>query len=285
MLRKDLHEANRLSWNAATPAHNSHKRDQARFLREGGSTLFPEELALLGPVKGKRLLHLQCNAGQDTLSLAALGAQVTGVDISDEAISFARALSRDSGLPGHFERADVFDWLEAAAPDSFELAFCSYGAIPWLSDLGPWARGLARVLAPGGRFVTMEFHPFMWCFEPDAEGRLQLTYPYAGGVHVQTAGVHDYVAQSGAGLVPSGFEPGVQDFQNPHPDHGFQWGFGDILGALLSAGLTLERFEEYPYANGWNGLPGMREVGPRRYALAEGVPSLPLMYGLSARKG
>ena len=284
MLRKDLHEANRLSWNAATPAHNSHKGDQARFLREGGSTLFPEELALLGPVRGKRLVHLQCNAGQDSLSLAALGAEVTGVDISDEAIAFAQALSRDAGLPARFERADVFDWLEAVPEGSFDLAFCSYGAIPWLSDLGPWARGLSRLLAPGGRFAVVEFHPFMWCFEPDADGRLQLTYPYAGGVHVQTSGVNDYVALSGPGLVPWGYEPGVQDFRNPHPDHGFQWGLGDLLGALLSAGLTLERFEEYPYANGWNGLPGMREVAPRRYALPESVPSLPLMYGLSARK-
>jgi hypothetical protein len=79
MLKKELHEANRLSWDVATRAHNSHKGDQARFLREGGSTLFPEELELLGELRGRSLLHLQCNAGQDTLSLAARGATVTGV--------------------------------------------------------------------------------------------------------------------------------------------------------------------------------------------------------------
>lgn len=284
MPRKDLHEANRLTWNAATAAHNSHKGDQARFLREGGSTLFPEELALLGPLEGQRLLHLQCNAGQDSLSLAARGARVTGVDISDEAIAFATRLSRDAGLPATFERADVFDWLEAAPPARFDLAFSSYGAIPWLSELGAWARGLARVLAPGGHFALVEFHPFFWCFEPDAQGRLQLAYPYAGGAHVQTAGVGDYVAQSAEGLVPWGFEPGVQGFVNPHPDHSFQWGLADVLGALLAAGFTLERFEEYPWANGCRLLPGMREVGPRRYALPEGVPALPLMYGLRARR-
>ena len=69
---REYHEENRLAWNEATKAHNSHKGDQARFLREGGSTLFPEEVALLGDIDGKRLLHLQCNAGQDTLSLARL---------------------------------------------------------------------------------------------------------------------------------------------------------------------------------------------------------------------
>ncbi|BAZ23858.1 putative methyltransferase [Kalymmatonema gypsitolerans NIES-4073] len=86
-LRKDLHEENRLSWNEATKAHNSHKGDQAKFFRLGGSTLFPEEKELLGDIAGLSLVHLQCNAGQDTLSLVQLGAVATGVDISDEAIA------------------------------------------------------------------------------------------------------------------------------------------------------------------------------------------------------
>src|SRR5512138_2528139 len=98
MIRKDLHEVNRAAWNAATEAHNSHKADQARFLREGGETIFPEEIALLGDLAGQRLLHLQCNAGQDTLSLVRRGARATGVDISDTAIEFARRLSADAGI-------------------------------------------------------------------------------------------------------------------------------------------------------------------------------------------
>ena len=95
-MKQDLHEANRLSWNAATVAHNSHKGDQAAFFRKGGSTLFPEEARLLGDVKGLSVLHLQCNAGQDSLSIARLGAEVTGVDISDEAVDFATRLSQQS---------------------------------------------------------------------------------------------------------------------------------------------------------------------------------------------
>src|SRR5216683_5023081 len=93
--RSVLHEENRLSWNEATIAHNSHKGDQAKFFREGGNKLFAEEKALLGDIKGLRLVHLQCNAGQDTLSLAQMGALVTGVDISDIAIDFARQLAQD----------------------------------------------------------------------------------------------------------------------------------------------------------------------------------------------
>ena len=95
-LKKDLHERNRLSWNAATQAHNSHKRDQAGFLRRGGSTLYKEEIELLGDVTGLSLVHLQCNSGQDTLSWAARGARVTGVDISDEAIAFGRVFRQNT---------------------------------------------------------------------------------------------------------------------------------------------------------------------------------------------
>src|SRR5687768_17297343 len=148
-LVSELHEQNRRSWNYATRAHNAHKGDQAAFLRGGGSTLFPEELELLGDVGGKRVVHLQCNAGQDSLSIAARGAHVTGVDISDEAIGFARTLSAESGIAATFERADVFDWLASAA-EQFDIAFASYGALCWLSDVPTWARGVARVLAPGG---------------------------------------------------------------------------------------------------------------------------------------
>src|SRR3990170_7185077 len=93
--RKAIHEQNRKSWNEATKAHNSHKADQAKFFREGGNKLDVEEFSVLGELRGKSVLHLQCNSGQDTLSIKQSGAErVAGVDISDEAIEFARGLSR-----------------------------------------------------------------------------------------------------------------------------------------------------------------------------------------------
>ena len=133
MANRPRHEDNRRGWNLATEAHNSHKADQAAFLRAGGSTLFPEELEMLGDLAGRTLLHLQCNAGQDTLSLARRGATVTGVDISDTAIAFARQLAADSGIPATFERADVYDWLAeaASAGRQFDVVFSSYGFLCW----------------------------------------------------------------------------------------------------------------------------------------------------------
>jgi SAM-dependent methyltransferase len=278
-LRKDLHEQNRLSWNEATKAHNSHKRDQAKFLREGGSTLHRTEIALLGDLRGKRLVHLQCNAGQDTLSLASLGAEVTGVDISDEAISFARQLSADSGIPGTFVRADVYDYLAEVKEGSFDVAFCSYGALPWLSDIALWGKGVARLLAPGGRFVAVEGHPFMWVLGE----QLELKYQYSGGAEVPDPGVHDYVALAGESLTPSGFQEGVKDFKNPHPDVSFQWGMAEILTALIGPGLRIDRFEEYPFTV-WRAFAA-QVVGPdKHFHLPETIPQIPQMFGLVASK-
>lgn len=284
MIRKDLHEENRLSWNAATVAHNSHKQDQARFFRQGGSTLFPEELALLGDLTGKSLLHLQCNAGQDTLSLAALGADALGVDISDEAIAFARSLSAATDIDARFERADVYDWLAAAAGNKkrFDIVFSSYGALVWLSDLAAWAAGLARVLKPGGRLVLVEFHPFAMVFDYDWSHR----FPYFGQGQAMTweGGVGDYVAMSGPALAPSGYVDGLAQFENPHRCHEFAHSVADLISAVLAAGLHLETWREYPYSNGARLFENMVEgPGKRMYPPAD-TPNLPLMFGLVAHK-
>ena len=163
MIRRDLHQRNRLAWDAATRAHSSHKSDMAGFLGAGGTTLFDEEVRLLlgregasldairaageRPLAGLRLLHAPCNAGQDTLSLALLGAEVVGVDISVVAISEAQALSRAAGIPATFHRADLFDWLPAAAAagERFDLAFMSYGVLLWMSDLAAFVAGMAAL--------------------------------------------------------------------------------------------------------------------------------------------
>lgn len=282
---RGLHEENRLSWNAATEAHNSHKGDQAAFYRAGGNKLYPEERELLGDIRGLDVVHLQCNSGQDTLSLAQMGARVTGVDISDTAIDFARRLSADSGVPATFERSDVYDWLErtAATEQRFDVAFCSYGAICWLSDLGTWARGIASILKPGGRFVTVDFHP-AWLMLGDD---WTLEYPYSGfgepKVVTSPEGIGDYVAMELRTARPDEALAGVRDFRNPHPVHDFMWGIGDIVTVLLDAGLTLTGLREYPYANSAH-FPAMRTTAEGRFVPPEGVPPIPLMYGIAARK-
>ncbi|HEX4204787.1 MAG TPA: methyltransferase domain-containing protein, partial [Ktedonobacteraceae bacterium] len=276
-MRKDLHEENRLSWNAATLAHNSHKGDQAAFFRNGGSTLRPEERELLGNAEGLSIVHLQCNSGQDTLSIARLGATVTGVDISDTAIDFARQLSQDSGIPATWQRMDVYDWLEETVQSEqrFDIVFCSYGAICWLSNLDGWARGINNILKPGGRFITVEFHPVMGMFNE----KLERIYDYFVGGQPFTweEGVSDYVAVSREGLTSEHSLEGIKDFKNPHRVHEFFWGIGQIVTALLTAGLQLTALKEYPYSNGFKPFDQMQALPDRRWSVPEGQPNMPLM--------
>ena len=277
----EAHEQNRQSWNAATPRHNSHKGDQAAFLRVGGGTLFTEELGLLGELSGKRLLHLQCNSGQDSLSLAKRGAAVTGVDISDEAIAFARGLSAESGIPGDFVRADVLDYL-GETEEAFDLVFSSYGFIGWLSNLDSWAHGIARVLAPGGRVVLMEFHSIAFMFDE----HLRLRWPYStdGQAIDDTEGVSDYVARAGEALLHGApvAAPVDEGWVNPHRSVQFGWGIGDLLTALLGAGLRIDGVQEYGHSNGWRPFEGMVALPGRRWALPEGTPAFPLMFSVVA---
>ena len=284
MERRDLREQNRLSWNGAVGAHDSHRGDLAGFLRGGGSTLFPEELELLGNLEGKALAHLQCNSGGDSLSLALRGAVVTGVDISEEAVSSARRLSAEAGIPAEFERADVYDWLEEAALRGrrFDAVFSSYGIICWLPHLEAWARGIAAVLRSGGRFVLVDFHPAAEMF--DERWVHARAYPSGGERLLLEEGVGDYVAGSAGGLTPAGFEEGHRGFENPNRCHLFRWGLGEVITALAAAGLRIAVLKEFPYANGERPFSGMRESPGRRMFPPESVPALPLLYGISAEK-
>jgi SAM-dependent methyltransferase len=282
MVHRNLREQNRLSWNTVVGVHNSHRGDLAGFLREGGNTLFPEERALLGDVNGKTLAHLQCNSGGDSLSLTLLGASVTGVDISDEAISFARQLSSRSGIPADFVRADVYDWLTAQQESSFHVVYCSYGVVCWLPDLRVWARAIASVLRPGGRFVIVDFHPAAMMF--DEHWNHVYAYYSGGELLTDDAGVGDYVAEAGGGLTPAGFVEGVSDFDNPQRCHLFQWGLGEVVTAVAGAGLRITVLQEYPYSNGERHFAEMRELPGRRMVPPESVPAVPLMYGIHACK-
>ncbi|WP_245860803.1 class I SAM-dependent methyltransferase [Candidatus Chloroploca asiatica] len=274
-------EHNRHSWNAAVEAHASHRPGLQHYLRTGGLTVFPEELALLGEMTGRSLLHLFCNTGHESLSFNRLGATVTGVDLSDAAIAYARSLAEATGLQATFVQADVYAYLSAAAHAglSFDRIYCGYGAICWLRDLATFASGVAAILAPEGRFVLVEFHPTSNMFDP--EWRLRYNYPH-GGELLTLDGVGDYVGAAGGGLSPGGFAEGVRDFVNPHQCHLYRWGIGEIVSAFAAAGLRIRRLQEFFYVNGEKPFARMRLDDQRRYYPPDDVPKIPLMYGLVA---
>lgn len=277
-----LLEETRQSWNVATRAHNAHKQAQGPWLREN-STLFPEELGLLGDVSGQQLLHLCCNSGQDTVSLAKHhGALCTGVDFSDEALSTARALAAEAGAEVSFQQDEAVHFVESTTA-RFDVVFGSYGFLPWMRDLPRLLRGIRRVLRPGGRFVVLEFHPMAWSFD---EG-FRLRDPYFTDQPFSEP-VSDYVGNAGGALSPSGHQETVEPYHNPHRAHAFQQPTAEIVMAVLGAGLALEGLYEWPYSNGCRIHDGLVPMGAeglpaRRFTTPPGVPSLPLMLGLLAR--
>ncbi len=258
--------------------------DQAAFLRGGGSTLFPEELQLVDEVEGKSLAHLMCNSGQDSLCLARLGARVTGVDISDEAVATARRLSAETSIPAGFERADIYTWLSESQKQgrTFDIVFMSYGALVWLSDIDRWASGVGQILVPNGMLAVMDFHPVAmmldenWCTK----------FPYFGDGSpvVGAEGVQDYVADTEALLAPGGYHEGVTDYVNPHAEYSFSWSMGQIVTAVIRAGLQITQFVEYPFSNACALGNGMTVDKGRRLYAPESVGDLPLMFGLAAKK-
>lgn len=262
------HEDNRQSWNAATRQHHSHKPDLINRYKEGWNNLYPEDMELLGNLTGKSVVHLQCNDGQDTLSIARhVGGTVTGVDISDEAINFARRMSDETGIHATFIRSDIFDWFEKNT-EAYDVVYTSYGAINWISSIREWAQGIMETLKPGGKLVLVEFHPLIGMYEND----WTLQYDYMGSSHEESEGVGDYVGDDYDGA-----------FQNPHRAHEFCHGIGDIISAVLRAGLTLTHFKEYDFINGWKRFPVMRTEGRRHY-LPDDKPTMALMFSLVAIK-
>ena len=159
-------EIHRKSGNQRVDVHmDSEFYDMKGFL-SGKSSLNSIELELLGDIRGKEILHLQCHFGQDTISLARTGAIATGVDLSDKAIQKAQELASQCGVEASFIQCDIYD-LPKHLDRQFDIVFTSYGTIGWLPDLDKWAGIVSRYLKPKGKFVFVELHPVVWMFYDD----------------------------------------------------------------------------------------------------------------------
>jgi len=185
-MNKEQHylDINRASWNSRTDSHlKSEFYDLPGFL-QGRSSLNDIELDLLDDIQGKTILHLQCHFGQDTISLSRLGAEVTGVDLSDKAIESARKIAEQTNADVRFICCDLYD-LPNHLDQQFDYVFTSYGTIGWLPDLDKWAKVISSFLKPNGKFVFVEFHPVVWMFDDNFE---KIGYRYFNsGAIIETA--------------------------------------------------------------------------------------------------
>lgn len=166
---------NRERWDERVPLHLASAFYDVKGFLAGASSLRDFELDELGDVDGMTLIHPQCHFGQDTISWARRGARVTGLDFSAPAIDAARELSERAGIGATWIQADVYDAVEAGEGVRHDVVYTGLGALNWLPDVERWARVMAGLLAPGGRFYLAEFHPFAGVF---GDRDLTVTYPY-----------------------------------------------------------------------------------------------------------
>jgi len=226
-LRKNLDH-----WNEVTPIHaRSSFYDVAGF-KSGKTVLRPIELGELGDVAGKSLLHLQCHFGMDTLSWARLGAKVTGVDFSGEAIALARSLARETGISAAFIHSDIYD-LPKVLDGKFDIVFTSYGVLCWLPDLTRWGQIIAGYLKKGGVFYIVEEHPIMNMFETGTENdnmEMKCSY-FPGNGPTEWGPGYDYTEWN-AKVVH-----GTCEWTHP---------LSEIQNSLVDAGLRIMFLHEFP---------------------------------------
>ncbi len=265
MTKKPL-EMNRSFWDEAVAVNLGSKFYDVDGFRKGACSLKQPELDLVGDVTGKRLLHLQCHFGMDSLSWARRGAKVTGVDFSPVAIEAAEHLSEETEVAARFVCADVTD-LDAEFSESFDIVFSSWGVVGWIPDLDRWARNIARLLAPGGSFCLAEFHPQAYVFGDRSEGQnLAIAYPYFGN------GSFDCEQEQGCYADPAAvFE---------HPERCW-WThtMAELLTAFADRDLQIERFEELPHCP-YGVFPFTVDDGQGMWRLAADREGLPLSFVL-----
>lgn len=255
---------NRASWNERVPIHVASDFYDVEGFKAGRSTLRAYEIADVGPVRGKDLVHLQCHFGLDTLSWAKRGARVVGVDFSAPAVEAARHLAAEMRVRAEFVVANVYD-APAALRRRFDIVYTGRGALCWLPDVGPWAKVVARLLRPGGVFYLTEFHPAEWMF---AEDSLAVKYDYF------TSGPGLAQTQSGSYAEPRAATTHDETIQWNHT-------IGEVITSLIAAGLEIQFVRERPTTD-YRRWPFLLPTGDRGWRVPEGMPSLPLMYVVRA---
>lgn len=268
---------NRRLWDAWTPIHTSGEfYDVARFRDDPQDVrIQPWEREEVGEVSGKRLLHLQCHFGLDTLSWARLGAaHVTGVDFSEPAIAFARELAAETGLAerSRFEVANVYDLPGPLAGETFDVVYTGRGALCWLPDLGPWAEAIGGFLAPGGIFYIHEAHPIMWAIADEQQTPNDIHFGF------------DYWGTGGTITFPvEGSYADLTAEVDAEVEHSWMHSLGEIVTLLAGQGLRIELLDEKPVVD-WP-MPFLVPIGEDRYSFPpEQRERFPLMYSLRARK-
>jgi 2-polyprenyl-3-methyl-5-hydroxy-6-metoxy-1,4-benzoquinol methylase len=257
---KDYIAKNKHAWNEKTSVHvDSEFYHHTDFL-EGKTSLKEIELALLGNIAGKKILHLQCHFGQDTLSLARMGADVTGIDFSDKAIAFAQKTNQELGLNAKFICCDIYT-LPQHLQEQFDIVFTSYGTIGWLPDMDKWASVIAHFLKPQGQFVFVEFHPVVWMYDNHFK---HIAYNYFNTEAIVEIEKGTYADKEASIEIET-----------------ISWNhsLSEVIGNLMKHQIQLIDFQEYDYSP-YACFQDLEEISPSRFVIKHIGNKLPMVYSL-----
>jgi ubiquinone/menaquinone biosynthesis C-methylase UbiE len=255
---------NLVAWNTKVDIHvQSEFYSNEKFLA-GDNTLKEIELALLGDVRGKKILHLQCHFGQDTISLARMGAHVTGVDFSDKAIAMATKMTNDLYVDAQFICCDLYD-LPKHLNETFDIVFTSYGTVGWLPDMIKWASIVSRYLRNDGQFIFAEFHPVLWMLDNQQE---EIQYAYFKEDEIIDTEDGSYADRK--------IDVKIETITWNHS-------IAEVLQPLLQENMELLDFQEYNYSP-YAILHESIEIAPSKFQIKRYGNKIPLVYSLKMRK-
>lgn len=264
----DPTESNKRMWDDLVPIHEESKFYNVEGFKRGDQTLDPIEIEEIGDVSGKSLLHLMCHFGLDTMSWARLGAKVTGVDFSPQAIETAKRISKEMGIDARFICSDVHNVSEVL-DDTFDIVFMSGGVLCWLRDLKHVIESAASLLKPNGIYYIRDFHPFSTVFDEEAKDKLVVRYQY-----FESSEPVNYTAT------------GSYATEKPTPVRvAYEWSHSvsEILNSMINSGLVVEFFNEFPFGS-YRAYPFMQKSEDGRWRLPDRQNYVPLMFSVMARK-
>lgn len=257
-------DINRKLWNAKL---DSHLKSDFYFVDEflqGRSSLNSIELELLGNIKGKEILHLQCHFGQDSISLSRLGAKVTGVDLSDKAIEAGKNLAEKCGTDTEFISSDIYN-LPAILDKKFDIVYTTYGTIGWLPDLEKWAKVISNFLKPGGKLIFVEFHPFIWMYNDDFT---EVEYDYFQGEPIIETTEGTYADQTA--------KISLQEV-------GWNHELSSVIQSLINENLEIKNIQEYNYSP-YSCFKNMQETDKGKFQIPQFGHKVPYVYSLVSQK-
>jgi SAM-dependent methyltransferase len=273
IIMSDYLKLNLANWNDRAAIHI---KDEAGGYRvkeflAGVDNLHGIEDREIGDVKGKRIVHLQCHFGIDTLCLARRGASCVGLDFSPVAISAARDLQKQTGLDASFVEGDVYD-ARALIEGQFDMVYVTWGAIYWLPDIARWGTVVASLLKPGGTLYLLEGHPSLMALN---EKTPKLEHGFDWRTPANAPLVEDETTTYTGDTAPL----------TATTTHSWIHPLSNIINAVIGAGLRLDYLHEHEEL-AWAFAPIMVPVeGKRRmWVLPEGFPKLPLAFSLMATK-